>query len=89
MTVIHLLGSLGKRTKFQEKDVAQLLLRVSSTSESEPSKTSKVTETHLLPQDLLLRDDTLLDHIKFTDQPAVPVITSLQQAAILGEWYGV
>lgn len=84
--IFVLLGSLGKRTKFQEKDVAQLLLMVTCTSKDQRPETSIPPEKCLLPQDLLLGDDTLLEQIKYNEQPPVPVLTSLQQAVILGKW---
>ena len=40
-------------------------------------------------QDLVLGDDTLLDHVTFVDpqQHATPTLSSLQQAVVLGQWY--
>lgn len=81
------LGALGKRTKFQEKDIAQMLLKVTCTSEEQGSTITAETDSSLLPKDLLLGDDTLLEEIKFTDQASTPLLSSLQQAAILGEWW--
>lgn len=94
------LGSLGKRTKFQEKDIAQLLLQVtvsdSGTTHTTPpahSTPSQTTPTHStpsqtasLPKDLALGDDTLLDKIEFTEQLPQLQLTPLQQAVVLGEW---
>ncbi|KAE8330117.1 hypothetical protein BDV39DRAFT_36470 [Aspergillus sergii] len=65
-----LTGKLGKRTKFQERDISQLVIiaksadnatdtSVNSTGDSEPSEP-------LGPKNLDLNDDTLLESISFT-----------------------
>ncbi|KAB8225016.1 hypothetical protein BDV33DRAFT_124493 [Aspergillus novoparasiticus] len=65
-----LTGKLGKRTKFQERDISQLVIiaksadnatdtNVNSTGDSEPSEPSG-------PKNLDLNDDTLLESISFT-----------------------
>ena len=88
-------GSLGKRTKFQQKEIAQLLLRVTIKEDSQVTPHSpsletpsahSTTVTASLSQDLMLGDDTLLDKIAFTDQPEQSRLSAPQQAAVLGEW---
>ncbi|KAJ3105122.1 hypothetical protein HDU96_008689, partial [Phlyctochytrium bullatum] len=53
-------GALGRRTKFQEFDVAQLVVRAESAIESLSLDENKRPET------LALNDDTLLENIMFT-----------------------
>jgi hypothetical protein len=57
----NLTGALGKRTKFQQFDVSQLVVMASSYEDSGS------IETKQLPQNQDLNDDTLLEKIKFTD----------------------
>ncbi|XP_064398151.1 tetratricopeptide repeat protein 27-like isoform X2 [Halichondria panicea] len=88
-------GSLGKRTKFQQKDIAQLILQVTisdnKTIPTAPPTNTQTTSSHStpsqasLPQDVALGDDTLLDNIEFVDQPSQPQLSHLQQAVVLGE----
>ncbi len=73
------MGVYGKRTKFQQKDVAQLLLKVNETNEKTEHLglinnfqqwshfNRSVTKT-AMPQDLALNDDTLLDKIKISNE---------------------
>ena len=41
-----------------------------------------------MPKDLQLQDDTLLDHVAYSDLQATPTpqLTALEQAVILGQW---
>ncbi|KAJ3416846.1 hypothetical protein HDV05_008431 [Chytridiales sp. JEL 0842] len=65
-----LTGALGKRTKFQTFDVAQLVVIAESASE-ESSKT-------IIPETLALNDDTLLESIAFTEEDGKATIESKQ-----------
>ncbi|XP_030854836.1 tetratricopeptide repeat protein 27 [Strongylocentrotus purpuratus] len=82
-------GALGKRTKFQIDDKAQLVLTVTRNDEgdrgSEPTSLSSSTEG--LPKDLQLDDDTVLHAINFTEdmEGKIPLLTRLEQAIVLGE----
>lgn len=69
-----LTGKLGKRTKFQDRDITQLVVLAMSAS-TEPS--SEVTETKeepvtTVPKALDLNDDTLLETITFAKGGAKP-----------------
>lgn len=73
----ELTGALGKRTKFQQNDVTQLVLLAESRPRDgdapagEPSKTSTAPEP--TPETLALNDDTLLEQTQFTSSsPAAP-----------------
>jgi hypothetical protein len=83
----ELVGVYGKRTKFQQKDLAQLFLKVKKSElnenglnsenpelavDSRPLETSwphsnKELTLSLLPKDLMLNDETLLDKIKLSN----------------------
>ncbi|EGX91508.1 F-box domain protein [Cordyceps militaris CM01] len=61
-------GALGKRTKFQEKNISQLVvLALSQTQETAP-QTGDDEEDDTKPEALQLNDDTLLEEIKFTKE---------------------
>lgn len=76
-----LTGRLGKRTKFQEKEISQLVVlaksaehpkivnaRVSHTVQNDtPPGTQPPGSVNLMPQTLNLNDDTLLESISFTE----------------------
>ncbi|KAG5221009.1 TPR repeat-containing protein [Salix suchowensis] len=63
----ELTGALGKRTKFQQNDLSQLvLLAESQLSVANTSETSATEISGPLPETLALNDDTLLEQTQFT-----------------------
>lgn len=84
-----LTGLLGKRTKYQEKDMSQLVVLAKS-HESGESNTSKVSDStsnttnghdsSKKPQNLDLNDDTLLESISFSEKPAESVATEIRDS---------
>ena len=65
----ELTGALGKRTKFQEADISQLVLLAEShlvESRGTPDLTESISPTSL-PETLSLNDDTLLEYTEFTN----------------------
>ena len=87
-----LTGRLGKRTKFQQNDISQLVVLARSKTEGKsdgprkeaPTKDSLVSES-LKPQNLDLNDDTLLESIKFIEQAeaADPAVQENVPAALV------
>ena len=71
-----LTGLMGKRTKFQQKDISQLIVLAKSAD----TKTSDSATEVLKPKNLDLNDDTLLESISFT---ANPPTTELKAASSL------
>ncbi len=80
------LGVLGKRTRFQQTDVAQLVLQVSSSLSPQPAEGERGGAGTPLPKEVSMDDETLLNKVDFKDaQPSV-CLSALQQAALLGSW---
>ncbi|XP_065322362.1 tetratricopeptide repeat protein 27-like isoform X2 [Gordionus sp. m RMFG-2023] len=69
-------GALGKRTKFQKHDIAQLLLRVKRKGTLDSHKyfdsDTEDSNNKMLPKDIFLDDDTLLDKIAYSATGAHP-----------------
>ncbi|KAJ6788777.1 hypothetical protein PWT90_06356 [Aphanocladium album] len=64
-------GALGKRTKFQEKSISQLVVLALSQTEEASNQGGGDEEEDAKPEALQLNDDTLLEEIQFTkDQNA-------------------
>ena len=92
----ELVGALGKRTRFQQTDVAQLTLKVSTSipdSAHSPDSTHKACSADPkeergveCPREISLDDDTILDRISFAQPQSLQCLSSLQQAALLGWW---
>ncbi|KAI2614817.1 uncharacterized protein GGS25DRAFT_473333 [Hypoxylon fragiforme] len=76
--VYALSGALGKRTKFQEKNVSQLIVLAKSLSVA-PISPNQDHESEATPVALPLNDDTLLEKIKFDDSQTDGGFTSLPQ----------
>ncbi|XP_054456556.1 tetratricopeptide repeat protein 27 [Anoplopoma fimbria] len=87
---INMAGALGKRTHFQQKYLAQLILEVKRKQdqpgclddETSPTPTPKAS----LPKDYSLGDETRLDNISLAepDQYELPDLSAEEQGVILG-----
>lgn len=75
-------GVLGKRTKFQQKDIPQLLIQVSKTDDNLPSINSNQMpdDPASLPMDVKLEDDTLLPDISFVNVDETGQSTQVEQS---------
>lgn len=86
---INLSGALGKRTKWQQEDRAQLVVKVEY--EGQPIMEGEMPGSTLLPGDLpkdvILDDDTRLNKFKFkeVDDDVIPNMRSIEQCLILGD----
>lgn len=75
----ELTGALGKRTKFQQNDITQLVLLAESRSRNDDkgvtsgtalSATADASRHLVIPETLALNDDTLLEQTEFTSSSA-------------------
>ncbi|EDV18820.1 uncharacterized protein TRIADDRAFT_62712 [Trichoplax adhaerens] len=88
---LELAGRLGKRTRFQEKKLAQLTASI----KCETLKDNRISieefsklETAALPKDVTLDDDTVMHRIKFSDnQGDIPVLLPIEEIVILANGY--
>lgn len=87
---INMTGALGKRTHFQQKYLAQLILEVrrkqDQPDQTDNDATPTPTPVASLPKDCCLGDDTVLDKINLAepDQYELPDLSAEEQAVILG-----
>lgn len=79
--IIVVIGALGKRTRYQERDIAQLTLKVDSAL----STMLDGGTTSCVPKDMHLEDEIRLPEIKFADEDVkkFPALNGIQQSAIL------
>ncbi|XP_052009762.1 tetratricopeptide repeat protein 27 [Xyrauchen texanus] len=86
---VNIAGALGKRTRFQENFLAQLILNVKRKEDANIQKSESPslapTPKELLPKDHQLSDDTVLNQINLADpsEHELPVLTAEEQALIL------
>lgn len=71
--VFAMTGALGKRTKFQQNDISQLVVLARSADKDrqgeDSSSATSMNNNPTGPTNLDLNDDTLLESISFTDKP--------------------
>jgi tetratricopeptide (TPR) repeat protein len=69
-------GALGKRTKFQETSISQLVVLAKSASARSTEETHGEGKGQVVPQALALNDDTLLESVAFTVQESNDAVQS-------------
>ncbi|XP_078671582.1 tetratricopeptide repeat protein 27-like [Branchiostoma floridae x Branchiostoma belcheri] len=81
---VELTGAMGKRTRFQQVEKAQLVLQVHREGGCQLEQPDKGVA--LTPKDVSLDDDTLLNQMKLTDSDQLEVVdlSSVEQALVLG-----
>uniref|UniRef100_A0A672JZZ3 Tetratricopeptide repeat protein 27 n=1 Tax=Sinocyclocheilus grahami TaxID=75366 RepID=A0A672JZZ3_SINGR len=86
---VNMIGALGKRTRFQENFLAQLILDVkrkdSSPVPNSESPSLSPTPKELLPKDHQLSDDTVLNQINLAEpsEHELPDLSAEEQTLIL------
>ncbi|CAJ1066465.1 tetratricopeptide repeat protein 27 [Xyrichtys novacula] len=87
---VNMTGALGKRTHFQQKFLAQLILEVkrkqNQSDQTSDGTSPAPTPLSCLPKDCALGDDTVLDKINLVepDQYELPNLSGEEQSVILG-----
>ncbi|KAI9228775.1 MAG: hypothetical protein DHS80DRAFT_15059 [Piptocephalis tieghemiana] len=92
--VFQVTGALGKRTKFQQNDLSQLVVLASSSSmeEKDAGQTgSSDKPSPPNPETLPLEDDTLLEEVAFTDkdEAAISNLAPIDQCLLLAHCLNV
>uniref|UniRef100_A0A8C5EVR8 Tetratricopeptide repeat protein 27 n=1 Tax=Gouania willdenowi TaxID=441366 RepID=A0A8C5EVR8_GOUWI len=86
---IQMIGALGKRTRFQHKYLAQLILDVKRKQDQSDQRDDETSPTptpqEFLPKDCNLSDDTVLDSLSLAepDEYKLPNLSAEEQAVIL------
>ncbi|WKX98831.1 hypothetical protein Q1695_014036 [Nippostrongylus brasiliensis] len=76
---MELAGKLGKRTRFQQQDIAQLVLKTGSTLSM-----TDVSDDTDVPTNCSLNDDTLLENVLFVDGgERTETLTPVQLAVVM------
>lgn len=76
----ELSGELGKRTKFQERNIAQIMLCITFNEE----RTSPAEEDeNLVPETVKLDDEVRLDAIEYATNYKIPMLSAVEQNTLL------
>jgi len=81
---LSLVGALGKRTKFQEKEVSQLTLRANLGRHALP-RPEEVSERvkGMIPRRIEEEDDTVLDSVHLSEEVPKATLTPIEQMVLL------
>uniref|UniRef100_A0A1B6CM44 Uncharacterized protein n=1 Tax=Clastoptera arizonana TaxID=38151 RepID=A0A1B6CM44_9HEMI len=82
---VNYTGALGKRTKFQQKEVAQLTLKVEISDDASENEWNTIACEHV-PRDVHLDDEVRLNAISFSDNDITlfPTMSETHHAAVIG-----
>lgn len=78
-----LTGALGKRTYHQENELPQLLLEVRHKEGGDTGTVCAESVNHLFPKNAPLKDDTVMNEIKFSSNTAVDVSLTPEEGCLL------
>ncbi|XP_015601628.1 tetratricopeptide repeat protein 27 [Cephus cinctus] len=84
MLRMELVGAMGKRTKYQQEEKAQLFLKIKVNKELFPSRECKD-----LPKALELNDDLRLERIEFSESVEKVNLNALEEAIILATHFQI
>lgn len=79
----QLTGALGKRTYHQENELPQLLLEVRHKEGGDTGTASAESVNHLFPKNAPLKDDTVMNEIKFSGNTAADVCLMPEEGCLL------
>ncbi|XP_011862842.1 PREDICTED: tetratricopeptide repeat protein 27 [Vollenhovia emeryi] len=80
---LHLEGAMGKRTKYQQEEKAQLYLKI----EVESNDTFPSIACKDLPKALKLNDEVRLEDIEFSERKEVVELGMMEEAVILARYF--
>lgn len=79
----RLTGALGKRTYHQENELPQLLLDVRHKDGGDGVSTPSPTEPNHFPRNVPLKDDTVMNEIKFSAEAPTDVFLTPEESCLL------
>ncbi|XP_012259318.2 tetratricopeptide repeat protein 27 [Athalia rosae] len=81
---MQLVGMLGKRTKYQQDEKAQLLLKVSADKDNFPFR-----KCEDLPAALELNDDLRLERIQYSQEEEIIELGALEEAVVMAKYFQI
>lgn len=79
----RLTGALGKRTYHQENELPQLLLDVRHKDDGYDINAPLLTEPNNFPRNVPLRDDTVMNDVKFSSEASTEVLLTAEDSSLL------
>ncbi|XP_046599448.1 tetratricopeptide repeat protein 27 isoform X2 [Neodiprion lecontei] len=81
---MQLVGMLGKRTKYQQDEKAQLMLKVSMDKDNFPYR-----KCQDLPTALELKDDLRLERVEYSEPAEIIELGALEEAVVLAKYFQI
>ncbi|XP_046749116.1 tetratricopeptide repeat protein 27 isoform X2 [Diprion similis] len=81
---MQLVGMLGKRTKYQQDEKAQLMLKVSMDKDNFPHR-----KCQDLPTALELNDDLRLERVEYSEAAEIIELGALEEAVVLAKYFQI